>query len=139
MIDELAESVLDLMRAVPDLTVCDGVVSKAVTAPYVLAYFLVMTPDGLTEPDKVPFSGDSDVIDLRIYCHCVGDGFNSAGNARKVQGLVRGALLNTRLEFPGRTCFPVRWFESQPQERNEETLKTITDNVDVYRWVTKPA
>lgn len=135
-----ASWVLDQLRADVELTVCDGKVNQGVVAPYVLVYLFVQTPDGLLAPDKVKLSGDSDVIDLRAYCHCVGGGVFAAANARDVQDRVRAQLLNVRPVIAGRTCFPVRWFDGQPANRNEELPGApVVDQVDIYRLETVPA
>jgi hypothetical protein len=137
-IQEHAAVVLARLDATPNLTVCDGTVPRGVVAPYVLVRFLVQTPDGLAAPGVAPFTGDSDVIDLRIYCHCVGAGQNSARNARDVQDLVRGALNNYRPVLSGRVPFPIRWHEASPPDRNEQAITASSENVDVYRWLTSP-
>lgn len=139
-IQEHADWVLDQLRGDAGLTVCDGTVPNGTKPPYVKVDLLVQTPDGLTAPDKVRLSGDSDVIDMWIYCHCVGGGVNAAGNARAVSGRVRARLLNVRPVLAGRVCFPVRWREGQPAERNEEIPSApVMDIVDVYGLTTKPA
>lgn len=138
-IQEHADWVLEQLRADTDLTVYDGTVPKSPAPRYVLVYLMLQTPDGLAAPDKVRLSNDSDVIDLWIYCHCVGTGQLAASNARAVAGRARNQLLNVQPVIAGRVCFPVRWREGQPPQRNEETLTTVLDLVDVYGLVTKPA
>lgn len=138
-IQDHATAVLALLRADSGLTVYDGQVPKGAATPYLKVDLLVQTPDGLTAPDKVPFSGDSDVIDMWIYCHCIGGGTNAASNARAVSGRVRAALLNVKPALAGRIVFPIRWREGQPPQPNEETLVPVVDLVDVYGLVTKPA
>ena len=137
-IQDHANAVLALLRAAPGspaLTVYDGVVPKSPDTQYVVVYAYVGTPDGETAPDKVPLTFNSDVIDLRIYCHCVG---GDASAARAVSGRVRAALLNVTPTIVGRTCWPIRWREGQPPQRNEETLTVVMDQVDVYGLVTVP-
>lgn len=139
-IQEHADWVLDQLRADAGLTVYDGLVPKLPAPRYVKVDIFVQTPDGLTAPDKVRLSGDSDVIDMWIYCHCVGGGLNAAMNARAVSGRVRNQLLNVRPVISGRVCFPVRWREGQPAQRNEEIPGSpVMDLVDVYGLTTKPA
>lgn len=139
-IQDHANWVLARLGADPELTVLDGVVPQGAVPPYVLVYFLIQTPDGLAAPDKVRLSGDSDVIELWIYAHCVGGGPNAASNSRAVAGRVRKQLLNVRPVIAGRLCFPVRWREGQPPQRNEEIPgQVVTDLVDVYGLTTTPA
>jgi hypothetical protein len=122
-------ALLDADNAPPALVVYDGVVPDGGTAPYVLVYMYLMTPDGLAAPDAVPLTFDSDVVDWWIYCHCVG---GNAAAARSVSDRVRVALLNVTPTIAGRSCFPIRWREGQPPQRSEETLQTVFDQVDVY-------
>ena len=138
-IQDHADWVLARLNADAQLTVCDGLVPKGTNPPYVLVYLMVQTPDGLAAPDKVPLSNDSDVVDLSIYCHCVGAGVNAARNARAVSGRVRAQLLNVLPVLAGRVCWPLRWRESQPPQRDEELLTPVVDLVDVYGLVSKPA
>lgn len=123
----------------PTLVVCDGAVSDGTTAPYALVYFYIETPDGLTAPDAVPFTFDSDVIDAWAYVHCVGVEPQAARSARAVAGRVRAAVLNQTLTVANRSCFPIRWHAGTPPQRNEETGETIFDQVDVYGWRSIPA
>lgn len=120
----------------PALVVCDGQVPDGTLPPYALVYFYIETPDGLVAPDKVPLTFDSDVIDARAYVHCVG---SNAVAARAVAGRVRSAVLNVTLSIAGRSCFPIRWREGQPPQRNEETGVLVMDLVDVYGWTSVPA
>lgn len=123
----------------PDLVVCDGDVENGVTAPYALVYFYIETPDGLAAPDAVPLTFDSDVIDAWAYVHCVGANPQAARASRAVAGRVRAAVLNQTLLVAGRSCFPIRWREGSPPQRNEETGETVFDQVDVYSWRSVPS
>lgn len=139
VIQDHATWLLGQLAADTQLTVCDGKVNQGIAPPYVLVYLLVQTPDGLQAPDKVKLNGDSDVIDLRAYCHSVGAGVNAASNSRAVQDRVRTQLLNVRPAITGRTCFPVRWLDGQPENRNEEVPgDPVVDSVDIYRLVSVP-
>jgi hypothetical protein len=122
----------------PVLTVLDGAVPDGTTPPYALVFFALETPDGLVEPDKVPLTFDSDVINLRAYVHSVGAEPEAARAARAVAGRVRSALLNVTLTVAGRSCFPIRWREGQPPVRNEETGVVVMDQVDVYGFTSVP-
>lgn len=137
-IQDHADAFLALLAAAagsPALVVLDGEVPPGTLPPYVLVYFHIETPDGLVEPDKVPFDLDSDVVKARAYVHCVG---GTAAAARAVAGRARGALLNVTPEIDGRECFPIRWLEGQPPRRDEETLTPSFDQVDVYGWTSIP-
>jgi hypothetical protein len=116
------------------LVVYDGKVTGTADH-YVLVYFLVQTPDGLAAPDKVSLDFASDVLDVWVYCHCVGP---TPVAARAVQGRVRAALLNVTPTITGRTCFPIRWREGQPGQRDEETGPLVVDQVDVYGLTSLP-
>lgn len=136
-IQDHADWVLARLAGDTTLAVYDGEVPKDPARNYVLVYLYVETPDGLAEPDKVRLSGDSDVINMRIYCHCVGP---AASSARAISGRVRARILNVQPVLVGRVCFPVRWREGQPPQRNEEIPgRPSMDQVDVYGFTSKPA
>jgi hypothetical protein len=122
----------------PALVVYDGSVDDGAVPPYAKVDFYIETPDGLTAPDAVPLTFDSDVIDARAYVHCVGGDPQAARAARAVAGRVRAAVLNKTLTVTGRSCFPIRWREGQPPQRNEETLTVVQDLVEVYGWRSVP-
>jgi hypothetical protein len=123
----------------PSLTVYDGKVDDGATTPYVLVYFSIATPDGLTAPDAVSLHADSDVIDARAIVHCVGGDPQAQRAARAVAGRVRAAVLNQRLTIAGRDCAPIRWIDGQPPQRNEDVPgSTVFDQVDVYGWRSVP-
>jgi hypothetical protein len=133
-----ARAVLDLLDAdntAPALVVLDGFVPAGQEPPYVLVYFYVATPDGLTAPDKVSLNFDSSVVDLWAYCHSVG---GNAVAARAVATRVRTALLDVTPVVSGRSCFPIRWREGQPAGRDELTGPLIVDQVDVYGFTSVP-
>lgn len=142
-IQDHADAFLALVRAAsgsPLLTVYDGEVPDGSAPAYALVYFYIETPDGLVAPDAVPLTYDSDVIDARAYVHSVGQAPEAARAARAVAGRVRSAVLNRTLTITGRSCFPVRWREGQPPQRNEEIPgTTVFDQTDVYGWRSVPA
>ena len=139
-IQDHCDAFLALLRSAsgsPALDVYDGRVAG--DPPYALVYFAIETPDGLVAPDAVPLTYDSDVIDARAYVHCVGADPEAAKAARAVAGRVRAVVLNQTLTVSGRSCFPIRWREGQPPQRNEETPGlTVFDQVDVYGWRSVP-
>lgn len=133
-IQDHADAVLAQLQADAGLTVYDGKVTGAADH-YVLVYMLARTPNGLQAPEMVPFSGDSDVLDLWIFCHCVG---LTAAAARAISGRVRNQLLNFRPVISGRACVPIRWRDGQTPQRDEETLRSVFDLVDVYGLTSVP-
>ncbi|HEX2551634.1 MAG TPA: hypothetical protein VHK64_08575 [Nocardioidaceae bacterium] len=140
-IQDLADAFFTLARSAPgspSLQVLDGHVDDGVSAPYALVYFYIETPDGLAAPDAVPLTFDSDVIDAWAYVHNVGGEPQAERAARAVAGRFRSAVLNKTLTVSGRSCFPIRWREGQPPQRNEETGTTVADLVDVYSFRSVP-
>lgn len=116
----------------PALTVHDGEVPDGSTPPYALVYFFVETPDGVAAADKISLTLASTAINARAYVHCVGV---NAEAARAVSGRFRAQVLDVTLSVPGWSCFPVRWLEGNPPQRNEEIPgSTLFDQVDVYGW-----
>jgi hypothetical protein len=129
-------ALLDADNAAPALVFLDGAVPSGQLPPYVLVYLMLQTPDGLAAPDKVSLDFNSDVVDLWVYCHCVG---GNAAAARAVSARVRAALLNVTPTIANRVCFPIRWREGNPPQRDESTGVLVQDLVDVYGLITVPA
>jgi hypothetical protein len=125
---------LALLTADTSLTVYDGKVTGTATN-YVLVYTFRQLPDGLTAPDKLSLTGASTLVDMRLYCHCVG---STAEASRWVQGRVEAALLDVTPTVAGRMCNPIRWMDGQQSSRDEETLTAVFDQVDVYGWWSLP-
>lgn len=142
-IQDLADAFLAMARSAPgspSLVVYDGVVPDTPALAFALVYFYIETPDGLMAPDAVPLTLDSDVIDSVAYVHSVGGAPEAPRAARAVAGRVRSAVLNKTLTVAGRTCFPIRWREGSPPQRNEEIPgRTVFDQVDMYGWRSVPA
>lgn len=127
---------LALLTADTSLTVYDGIVPKTPAQAYVLVYTFRQLPDGLTAPDRgLSLVGTSTVVDMRLYCHCVGP---TAAAARWVQGRVEAALLDVTPVITGRGCFPIRLVDGQQSIRDEETLTGVFDQVDIYGWSSFP-
>lgn len=129
-------ALLDADNTSPALVVLDGAVTGTQPLPYVLVYLMLQTPDGLAAPDKVSLDFNSDVIDMWVYCHCVG---GNAAAARSVSARVRAALLNVTPTIANRVCFPIRYREGNPPQRDESTGPLVMDQVDVYGLTTVPA
>lgn len=142
-VQDLADAFLALLATAPGgppaLTVYDGFVPVDPEAAYALVYFYIETPDGLQAPDAVNITGDSEVIDAWAYVHCVGAEPQAARAARAIAGRVRKAVLNQTLTVTGRSCFPIRWREGQPPQRDEQTGVVVFDQVDVYAFRSLPA
>jgi hypothetical protein len=130
-----ADAFLARLRADSQLVTLDGATDKSSAPPYVLVYLTFWTPDGEIAPDKVPLTFDTDVLEVRGYCHSVGA---NAMASRAVAQRVRAALLNQRLTIPGRDCFPIRWKDGNPAQRDESTGVLVIDQVDVYGFTSVP-
>jgi hypothetical protein len=133
VIDEHAAAVLALLNAVtsPALTVYDGKVPSGIdpkTTPYVLVYFASGRPD-------LTFDSATYTFQLRATCHSVG---GNAQAARMVADRVATALLDVTPTVSGRSCFPIRWEEGFPPQRDESTGQTVMDQVDVYAFMSVP-
>lgn len=135
-----AEAGLDLLRAVPNLKVYDGAVRRAGAPlpepPYVLVYTFRRLPTGLAAPDKIRLTGNSRLVEMELYCHCVGE---NAYASRAIQDLVEAALLDVRPAVAGRLCNPIRFVEGSPTDRNEQTGHVYIDQTDVYGWWSVPS
>ncbi len=134
MIDEHAAAVLALLdadNAAPALIVYDGKVPPGIdvqASPYVLAYFAGSWPD-------LNFRSVTKTFQLRITLHCVG---GNAHAARMVSDRGRAALLDVVATVAGRTCYPIRWEDSQPPQRDESTGSTVMDQIDTYILASVP-
>lgn len=136
MSDEHFKAFFALLEADSTLNPYDGEVPDAPAARYALVYFYVETPDGLQAADAVNLTFDSDVIDAWAYIHSVGA---TPASARIQSARVRTAVLNEVLTVAGRECFPIRWREGQPPQRNEDIPGgPVFDQVDVYSWRSVP-
>lgn len=127
MIDAHAGAVLALLNAAitAPRKVYDGKVpadANAATNPYVLAYFDAARPD-------LSFRGITHTFQLRITCHSVG---GNAQAARRVAESVAAALLDVTPTVAGRKCYPIRWEDGTPPQRDETTGVTVMDQIDTY-------
>lgn len=139
-IQDHADAGLALLRADTQLRVFDGAVrdnpdDPLPEPPYVLVYTFRSLPTGLVAPDRVPLTGASIAVDMQMYCHCVGA---NAVSARAMQGRVEALLLDVTPVVAGRTCWPIRWLEGAPSERDEQAGPLVVDQVDVYGWSSQP-
>jgi hypothetical protein len=135
-IQDHTAAVMALLAADSQLTTYDGAVPKTPAAQYALVYFYIETPDGQTAPDKISLTYASNAINVRAYVHCVG---STPSAARAIAGRVRQALLDVTPTVAGRSCWPIRWIEGQPPQRDEETLQSVFDLVDVYGFSSVPS
>jgi len=131
-VQDHADAGLNLLRADVGLTVFDGAIPPGSTADhYVVVYTYRELPTSLAAPDKIKLTGKSTVVNMVLYCHCVGtDGITS----RAVQGRVQAALLDQIPVVAGRTCQPIRWDSGNQEQRNEVLGSLVVDTVDVYAW-----
>lgn len=134
-IEAHADAGLALLRAGVPAPVHDGSVPKGAVPPYVVVYVYRETPDGLVAADKIPLTGRSVAVAMRLYCHCVGA---NATSSRGIAGRVEEALLDVVPTVAGRECSPIRWLEGQPPQRDESTGVLVVDQVDVYGWTSVP-
>jgi hypothetical protein len=133
VIDEHAQAVLALLGAVtsPALTVYDGKVPSGIdpkATPYVLVYFAGGRPD-------LTFDGVTITYQLRATCHCVG---GSAQAARMVADRVATALIDVTPTVTGRACWPIRWEDGLPPQRDETTGSLVFDQIDTYGFLSVP-
>jgi hypothetical protein len=130
MIDEHAAAVLALLQpggATFDARVPDGTDPR--TTPYILAYFSGSYPD-------LAFRGVVHTFQLRITLHCVG---GNATAARRVSDRGMAALLDVVPVVAGRACYPIRFEDSQPPQRDESTGQLVMDQIDSYVLRSVPA
>jgi hypothetical protein len=130
MIDEHAAAVLALLQAAG--TTYDGKVPTGTvpaTTPYILAYFSGSYPD-------LAFRGVAHTFQLRVTLHCVG---GNATAARRVSDRGMGALLDVVPSVAGRSCYPIRFEDSQPPQRDESTGALVMDPIDNYVLRSVPA
>jgi hypothetical protein len=130
-IQDHVDAGLGLLRADSGLTVYDGAVPKSPADHYVLLYTYRELPTGLIAPQKIKLTGKSTVVNMWMYCHCIG---TDAITSRAIQGRVQAALLDQTPVVAGRTCWPIRWVEGTQAQRDETTGPLVIDNVDVYAW-----
>lgn len=139
MIQAHADAMLALLRADPELTVCDGEVPTdpatgvRIEPPYVLVYFADSDPE---QSGSHSLTGESARHVVRAYAHCVGANHVAS---RAVAQRVRRAWLDVTPVIPGRECWPIRREDGQPADRDETTGRVVIDQVDVYRLESQPA
>lgn len=135
MIAEHAAALLALLTAdagPPPLVVLDGKVPNGVLPPYALVYFADADPE---QAESASLTHRSQRHSTRAYVHSVG---GNAGAARMVADRVRAAWLDVTPTIAGRTCWPIRREEGQPENPDETTGTLITDQVGVYRLDSLP-
>lgn len=141
MSGEHEAAVLALLTAAPGspaLVVYDGFVPADVPegAAYAVVYFVTGAPPAEQDPQASNLTGDSLRRDCSVYVHSVGA---TQSAARKVDGRVRGALLDVTPAVSGRAAWPIRNTENQPAQRDESTGHPVFDIVSVYRLSSMPA
>ena len=111
------------------LTTSDGAVPQGTSPPYRGAYASVDTPEAHGMEDA------ADAIVCTAIVHNVGD---TAEAARKIADRTAAALIGLRPTVAGRDCGRIQLIDSAPTRRDESTLVTVADLVDVYRFITLP-
>jgi hypothetical protein len=134
-----ADAVLGLLHAALDpvpISVFDGKVPdptpKVATNPWVLVYF---NPGWPVDGKANSLDGTATTYQLTFFTHSIGA---TAAAARAVAGQVRAALLNVRPIVTGRSCWPIRWDDGSPTDRNEDLGFPVMDKVDVWKLQTAP-
>lgn len=128
-----ADAILDLLRADPELVVCDGTVPQGTVPPYCVVHFADADPE---LADSRGLDGASTRHVTHAYVHSAGSN-NIA--VRAVRQRVRAALLDVRPTIAGRSCMPIRREDGQPARSDEETGSPLISAVDVYRLESVPA
>lgn len=93
-----AQAVLDLLKAVPNLTVYDGSVPDRPALPYAVAY------PGPGAADRSALEAVSDTVTTIVQVTCVGQTRDSAA---VIADKVSDSLLDTVLDVPGWVCSPI--------------------------------
>jgi len=127
------DAALDLLRAVPNLTVfpdAEGFTPINPPTPYVRVYLAI---DRQADAGGNSLAGVSQAWTTRVYCHCVGA---TEYAAIAVQMLVRSGLLDVRPVIAGRNCGPWREEQATPPARDEGTGVVAFDAISVYRLKT---
>lgn len=130
-----ADAVLSLLRAVPSLTVYpeeDGgptTVPPETEPPYVSVHLVSARTIG---PD---LTMRSTRMSVRIYTHSVG--LNDIA-ARAVSDLVAGALLDAKPFIDGRVVFPIRQEVGNDPREDESSGYTVATITETWRLDTLP-
>ncbi len=128
-----AQAVLDLLDAVPDLTVYDGHVPAAPALPYCVLYMGWAGERTAVEAVTDQFNGQAQVTSV---------GANALA-ARIVAQRVAAALLDVVPTVPGRSCWPITLEFSQPAREDRDVhidgLGHPVYAVDGYRVASVPA
>lgn len=129
-----AQAVLDLLRAVPNLTVYDG---GGVPAEPALPYCVLFMDWGA---ERTAMEAVTDLFEGRAQVTSVGA---NALAARIVAQRVAAALLDVVPTVPGRTCWPITHeFSQPPREDRDVHINGIgypVYAVDGYRVASVPA
>lgn len=119
------------------LTTSDGAVPQGTSPPYRVVYASVTTPEAHGLEDA------ADAIVCTAIVHNVGV---NADAARLIADRTAGALIGLRPVIAGRDCGRIRLIDSVPGStdsrgdvtRDESTLVTVIDHIDVYRFTSLP-
>jgi hypothetical protein len=119
------------------LTTSDGEVPQGTSPPYRVVYATVTTPEAHSMEDA------ADAVVCTAIVHNVGV---NADAARVIADRTAAALIGLRPTISGRDCGRIRLIDSVPGSRDsrgdvsrdESTLVTVIDHIDVYRFTSLP-
>lgn len=112
-----------------DLATSDGAVAQGTQPPYRVVYASVGTPEAHG------MEAAADAVVCTAIVHNVG---GTAAAARVIADRTAAALIGLRPTISGRDCGRILLIDSAPTRRDESTLITTFDLVDVYRFITLP-
>jgi hypothetical protein len=122
------------------LTTSDGSVPQGTRPPYRVVYASVTTPEAHGMEDA------ADAVVCTAIVHNVGV---NADAARTIADRTAAALIGLRPVITGRDCERIKLIDSVPASggsrgsgsdvsRDESTLVTVIDHIDVYRFTSLP-
>jgi hypothetical protein len=120
------------------LTTSDGEVPQGASPPYRVVYASVSTPEA------IGMEAAADAVVCTAIVHNVAE---SAAAARVIADRTAAALIGLVPTIAGRDCGRVRLIDSAPGSRDargevsrdESTLTTVIDHIDVYQFMTVPS
>lgn len=131
-----ADAGLDLLEAVPGLTVYRDKLPPAVTGlapPWVLVMTAVEWPYAETN-NSIDYASTTCVTTW--YCYASG---TTGTSALAIGGIVRGTLLGIRPVITGRVCNQISQVSSEPPRQHEGTGISVLTALSIYELETRPA
>lgn len=123
------DAVLAKLRTVPGLAVFDDQVPPDAAVPRVI----VRTNHHRERP---ALDGVSRELRMRLWLTCVGE---TREQAQLAVDAALDALVDARLEVPGRQCDPIVHIDSQPVRLDEAVDPAVFYSVDLLDLVSLPA